>query len=152
MAVRENRTGVEDTETLITHTTDIVVSFIANNSIDVWEVPSLIQNVHATLAGLGSETADGPRRDPAVSVRSSVKKDHIVCLEDGKKFKMLKRHLMTDHDMTPDEYRRRWGLPTDYPMVAPDYAETRSVLAKKIGLGRMPGQKRGRRTEAPTKR
>ncbi len=152
MAVRESLEGIEDAETLIAHTTDIVVSFIANNSIDAREVPSLIQNVHATLAGLGSETAEEPRPDPAVSVRSSIKKDHIVCLEDGKKFKMLKRHLMTDHDMTPDEYRRRWGLPTDYPMVAADYAETRSVLAKKIGLGRMPGQKRGRRARAPIKR
>ena len=152
MAVRENQAGVEDTDSLITHTTDIVVSFIANNSIDAREVPSLIQNVHATLAGLVSGALEEARPDPAVSIRASVKKEHIVCLEDGKKFKMLKRHLMTDHDMTPDEYRRRWGLPADYPMVAPDYAETRSALAKQIGLGRMPGQKRGRRTKAPTKR
>ena len=151
MATQDSSPDAEAADTLIMHTTDIVVSFIANNSIDAREVPSLIQNVHATLAGLGSGTVEEPRPDPAVSVRASVKKDHIVCLEDGKKFKMLKRHLMTDHDMTPDEYRARWGLPADYPMVASDYAEKRRDLAKKIGLGRMPGQKRGRRKKTPTK-
>ena len=151
MATQDSSPDAEAADTLIMHTTDIVVSFIANNSIDAREVSSLIQNVHATLAGLGSGTVEEPRPDPAVSVRASVKKDHIVCLEDGKKFKMLKRHLMTDHDMTPDEYRARWGLPADYPMVASDYAEKRRDLAKKIGLGRMPGQKRGRRKKTPTK-
>ena len=151
MATQDSSPDAEAADTLIMHTTDIVVSFIANNSIDAREVSSLIQNVHATLAGLGSGTVEEPRPDPAVSVRASVKKDHIVCLEDGKKFKMLKRHLMTDHDMTPDEYRARWGLPADYPMVASDYAEKRRYLAKKIGLGRMPGQKRGRRKKTPTK-
>ena len=80
-----------------------------------------------------------------MSVRASVKQDHLVCLEDGKKMKMLKRHLMTDHGMTPEEYRARWNLPSDYPMVAPNYAEKRRELAKKIGLGRKPGQKRGRK-------
>lgn len=130
---------------LITHTTDIVVSFVANNTLGPDEVPSLIENVFATLAGLGTERAAAETRpEPAVSIRSSVKRDHVVCLEDGKKMKMLKRHLMTDHGMTPDEYRARWGLPSDYPMVAPDYAEKRRELAKKIGLGRKPGQKRGR--------
>ena len=151
MATQDSSPDAEAADTLIMHTTDIVVSFIANNSIDAREVSSLIQNVHATLAGLGSGTVEEPRPDPAVSVRASVKKYHIVCLEDGKKFKMLKRHLMTDHDMTPDEYRARWGLPADYPMVASDYAEKRRDLAKKIGLGRMPGQKRGRRKKTPTK-
>ena len=136
--------------TLIMHTTDIVVSFVANNPIDAREVSSLIQNVHATLAGLGLGTVEEPRPAPAVSVRASVKKDHIVCLEDGKMFKTLKRHLMTDHDMTPDEYRARWGLSADYPMVASDYAEKRRDLAKKIGLGRMPGQKRGWRKKGQT--
>jgi predicted transcriptional regulator len=81
-------------------------------------------------------------------VRASVKRDHLVCLEDGKKMKMLKRHLMTEHGMTPDEYRQRWGLGADYPMVAPEYAETRRDLAVKIGLGRKPGQKRGRQKKA----
>ena len=133
-------------ETLITLTTDIVVSYVANNSLGADEVSSLIQNVYGTLAGLGNEGAAAEARpEPAVSIRSSVKRDHVVCLEDGKKMKMLKRHLMTDHGLTPDEYRARWGLGPDYPMVAPDYAEKRRELAKKIGLGRKPGQKRGRK-------
>ena len=134
------------TETLITLTSDIVAAHVSNNNVDVSDVPSLITNVYEALAGLG-DTAEPEeeRPDPAVSVRASVKKDHIVCLEDGKKMKMLKRHLMTEHGMTPDEYRQRWDLPSDYPMVAPDYAETRRDLAKKIGLGRKPGQKRGRK-------
>lgn len=137
-------------EMLITHTTDIVVSYVSNNSLGADEVSSLIQNVYGTLAGLGNDGAVAEARpEPAVSVRSSVKKDHIVCLEDGKKMKMLKRHLMTDHGMTPEEYRARWNLPSDYPMVAPDYAEKRRDLAKKIGLGRKPGQKRGRRKATP---
>ena len=142
MAVRENRTGVEDTETLITHTTDIVVSYVANNSIGADDVSSLIQNVHATLASLGVETPEETRPEPAVSIRSSVKNDHIVCLEDGKKFKSLKRHLMTHYGLTPDQYREKWGLESGYPMVAPSYAAARSQLAKKMGLGRKPGKRR----------
>ena len=138
-------------ETLITHATDIVVSYVANNTVSPEEVPTLIENVYAKLATLGdSVVAEEERPEPAVSIRSSVKKDHLVCLEDGKKMKMLKRHLMTDHGMTPDEYRARWNLPSDYPMVAPDYAEKRRDLAKKIGLGRKPGQRRGRRKKAAT--
>jgi predicted transcriptional regulator len=98
------------------------------------------------LVELGeNDAAPEARPDPAVAIRSSIKRDHIVCLEDGKKMKMLKRHLMTDHGLTPDEYRARWGLASDYPMVAPDYADKRRDLAKKIGLGRKPGQHRGRR-------
>jgi predicted transcriptional regulator len=136
----------EKQEMLITHTTDIVVSYVANNSLGADDVPSLIRNIYGTLAQLGQEsTAAEARPDPAVSVRSSIKRDHIVCLEDGKKMKMLKRHLMTHHGLTPDEYRARWGLASDYPMVAPDYADKRRDLAKKIGLGRKPGQRRGRR-------
>ena len=148
MATQDNSPGAEDADALIMHTTDIVVSFVANNSIGAQEVSSLIQNVHATLAGLGSGTNEERRPDPAVSVRASVKNDHVVCLEDGKKFKMLKRHLMTDHGMTPDEYRARWDLPASYPMVAFDYAEKRRDLAKKIGLGRKPGQKVARKAAA----
>jgi len=132
-------------ETLITLTSDIVAAHVSNNSVSVEEVPVLIQSIYGALASLGGEgttTTEAP--EPAVSVRSSVKRDHIVCLEDGKKMKMLKRHLMTDHGMTPAEYRARWNLPSDYPMVAPAYAEKRRDLAKKIGLGRKPGQKRGR--------
>ncbi len=132
-------------EMLITLTADIITAHVANNNVDVDTLPSLIQNVYGALAGLGTTAAVVARPEPAVSVRASLKNDHIVCLEDGKKMKMLKRHLMTDHGMTPDEYRERWGLGSDYPMVAPDYAEKRRELAKKIGLGRKPGQKRGRK-------
>jgi predicted transcriptional regulator len=146
-----DETAADMRETLITHATDIVVSYVANNSLGADEVSSLLRNVYGTLAGLGQESAaPEPRPEPAVSVRASVKRDHIVCLEDGKKMKMLKRHLMTDHGMTPDEYRARWGLATDYPMVAPDYADKRRDLAKKIGLGRKPGQRRGRRKKGAT--
>ena len=141
--------AAEMQDMLITHTTDIVVSYVANNSLGADDVSALIRNIYGTLAGLGQESAAPEARpDPAVSVRSSIKRDHIVCLEDGKKMKMLKRHLMTEHGMTPDEYRQRWGLAADYPMVAPDYAETRRDLAVKIGLGRKPGQKRGRKKKA----
>lgn len=141
-----DETAADTQEMLIAHTTDIVVSYVANNSLGTGDVSSLIQNVYATLSGLGQQGGAAEERpEPAVSIRSSVKRDHIVCLEDGKKMKMLKRHLMTDHGLTPDEYRARWGLPSDYPMVAPDYADKRRDLAKKIGLGRKPGQRRGRR-------
>ena len=136
----------DSAEMLITLTSEIVAAHVANNSVEVDQLPELIQNVHGALAGLGSPAqADETPPEPAVTVRASVKPDHIVCLEDGKKMKMLKRHLMTDHGMTPDEYRARWNLPSDYPMVAPNYAEKRRELAKKIGLGRKPGQKRGRK-------
>jgi len=132
-------------ETLITLTSDIVAAHVSNNSVSVEEVPTLIQSIYGALASLGNEGGVSTEMlEPAVSVRSSVKRDHIVCLEDGKKMKMLKRHLMTDHGLSPAEYRARWGLPSDYPMVAPAYAEKRRDLAKKIGLGRKPGQKRGR--------
>ncbi|KLI63495.1 MucR family transcriptional regulator [Aurantiacibacter marinus] len=132
-------------EMLITLTADIVTAQVANNSVESDTIPALIQNVYAALSSLGEEDRVEERPEPAVSVRASVKNDHVVCLEDGKKMKMLKRHLMTDHGMTPDEYRERWNLPADYPMVAPAYAEKRRELAKKIGLGRKPGQKRGRK-------
>lgn len=136
-------------ETLITLTSDIVAAHVSNNNVDGEELPSLITNVYGALAALGQDQDPVEERpEPAVSVRASVKKDYIVCLEDGKKFKMLKRHLMTEYNMTPDEYRARWDLPSDYPMVAPSYSETRRDLAKKIGLGRKPGQKRGRKKKA----
>jgi predicted transcriptional regulator len=121
---------------LLALTSDIVSSHVANNSVAVSDVPGLIQNVYATLAGLAGDTKPAePRAEPAVPIRSSVKPDYIVCLEDGKKLKMLKRHLMTAYGMTPEQYRAKWGLPADYPMVAPNYAEARRVLAKQIGLG-----------------
>ena len=136
-------------ETLITLTSDIVAAHVSNNSVEVADVPTLISNVYSALSGLGETVEpEEERPDPAVSVRSSVKKDHIVCLDCGKKMKMLKRHLSTEHDMSPEDYRQRWDLPSDYPMVAPAYAETRRDLAHKIGLGRKPGQKRGRKKAA----
>jgi len=131
---------IEMKETLITLTSDIVAAHLSNNSVDVDAVPGLITNVYGALSGLGEEpVAVEERPEPAVSVRASVKPDYIVCLEDGKKLKMLKRYLRTNYDMTPEEYRQRWNLPSDYPMVAPNYAEKRRDLAKKIGLGRKPG-------------
>ncbi|AKM10514.1 MucR family transcriptional regulator [Croceicoccus naphthovorans] len=132
------------TETLITLTSDIVAAHVSNNSVDVDQVPTLINNIYGALAGLGGVQAEPESPpEPAVSIRSSVKPDYIVCLEDGKKLKMLKRHLMTHYNMTPEEYRARWNLPADYPMVAPNYAEKRRELAKKIGLGRKPGARKG---------
>jgi predicted transcriptional regulator len=137
-------------ETLITLTSDIVAAHVSNNPVSVDDVPMLISKVYGALAGLGQAIAPIEEEvlKPAVSVRASVKPDHIVCLEDGVKLKMLKRHLMTHYNMTPEQYRARWNLPADYPMVAPDYAEKRRELAKKIGLGRKPGQKRGRKPKA----
>lgn len=129
---------------LLALTADIVSSHVTNNSVAVGDVAVLIQNVFATLSGLGTPTAAEPEKlEPAVPIRQSIKPDYIVCLEDGKKLKMLKRHLMTAYGMTPDDYRARWGLPGDYPMVAPNYAEARRRLAKEIGLGTKGG--RGRR-------
>jgi predicted transcriptional regulator len=135
----------QDTEnTLITLTADIVAAHVSNNSVSVGDLPRLIENVFGALNALGTESApvEEPAA-PAVPIRSSIKPDYIVCLEDGKKLKMLKRHLMTHYQMTPDQYRAKWKLPADYPMVAPNYAEKRRSLAMSIGLGRKPGQKPG---------
>lgn len=123
---------------LITLTADIVAAHVSNNSVSVADLPQLIANVHQALNGLGTKEPETAKLEPAVSIRASVKPDHIVCLEDGKKLKMLKRHLMTRYQMTPNDYRAKWGLPADYPMVAPSYAATRKELALKIGLGRKP--------------
>lgn len=123
-------------ETLITLTADIVAAHVSNNSVAVSDLPVLIANVHGALSHLGGPApVEAVKLEPAVSVRSSIKPDFIVCLEDGKKLKMLKRHLMTHYQMTPEQYRTKWNLPADYPMVAPNYAEQRRTLAKKIGLG-----------------
>ena len=123
---------------LLSLTAKIVSAHVANNSVDASALASLIQLVHKTLAGIGEEELPVEKLVPAVSVKKSVFPDYIVCLEDGKKLKMLKRHLATSYNMTPDQYRERWGLASDYPMVAPDYAAKRSQLAKSIGLGRKP--------------
>ncbi|WP_304610434.1 MucR family transcriptional regulator [Polymorphobacter sp. PAMC 29334] len=122
---------------LLTLTADIVSAHVANNSVALSDLPGLIGNVHAALARLGTQVEpEKVQQEPAVSIRSSVKPDYIVCLEDGKKLKMLRRYLMTSYGMTPDAYRAKWKLPADYPMVAPAYAEKRRSLALKIGLGR----------------
>lgn len=118
-------------------TAEIVAAYVANNSVPAGNLPELIATVHAAVSGL-SKSAVSPAEEPtpAVNPKRSVHADHIICLEDGKRFKSLKRHLMTHYGMTPEEYRAKWGLPHDYPMVAPNYAAARSELAKKMGLGR----------------
>lgn len=123
---------------LLEFTTEIVSAHAGNNTVAPEDLPGLIQDVYKTLSGLGTVQAAPERPKPAVAVKKSVFPDYLVCLEDGKKLKMLKRHLKTAYNMTPEEYRERWGLPTDYPMVAPNYAKHRSNLAKKIGLGTKP--------------
>jgi len=132
-------------ETLLTLTADIVAAHVSNNSVAVNDLPNLIQNVHSALSGItGASAAAEPKPEPKVSIRASIKPDYIVCLEDGKKLKMLKRHLMTHYNMTPDQYRQKWGLASDYPMVAPNYAEQRRTLAKSIGLGTRRKRKPGK--------
>jgi len=131
-------------DTLLTLTADIVAAHVSNNSVAVNDLPNLIQNVHQALSGiLQQSSAPEPRPEPRVPIRSSIKPDYIVCLEDGKRLKMLKRHLMTHYNMTPDQYRQKWGLAADYPMVAPNYAEQRRTLAKSIGLGTKRKRTRG---------
>ena len=129
-------------EMLITFTSDIVAAHVSNNSVAVSDLPLIISSVHGALAGLSGQAAEQARPDPAVPIKSSIKPDYVVCLEDGKKLKMLKRHLMTHYGMTPEDYRAKWGLPNDYPMVAPNYAEKRRQLAKAIGLGKKKGSKK----------
>jgi predicted transcriptional regulator len=139
-------------------TSDIVAAFVANNSLPIADLPSLIQSVHAALAQLASGPAiSAPpveKKEPAVSIRKSITPDYLFCLDDGKKFKSLRRHLST-LGMTPDQYRAKWSLPSDYPMVAPNYAAARSEMAKRSGFGQKrtsaaPRQKAS--TAAPTKR
>ena len=138
---------------LLALTAEIVAAQVGNNTISATEVAGLIQSVFDTLGRLaGDEPPAPPEQTPAVPIRRSVTDDHIVCLEDGKKLKMLKRHLMTDHGMTPQEYRAKWGLKPDYPMVAPAYAAKRTELAFKIGLGRKPTPTPAPEPEKPTRR
>ena len=126
----------QDDDTLLALTADIVAAHVSNNSVSVNDLPALTENVHGALTGIsGAGARADAKLEPAVSVRASIKPDYIVCLEDGKRLKMLKRHLMTHYNLTPDQYRQKWGLSPDYPMVAPNYAEQRRTLAKSIGLG-----------------
>ncbi len=125
---------------LIELTTQIVSSFVANNPVPTSSLPELIKSVHATLVEISTDKeTSAPRPEPAVAVSKSITPDYLICLEDGRKLKMLKRYLRSRYDMTPEQYRARWNLPADYPMVAPNYAKIRSEKAKEIGLGRRTG-------------
>ncbi len=139
----ENKTDTLDM------TADIVSAFVGNNSVPASELPSLIQSVYQALNNIssGEETKVEAPKEPAVSVKKSISADYIVCLEDGRKFKSLKRHLRTKYGMSPEEYRAKWNLPKDYPMVAPAYAKARSDLAKQMGLGQ-GGRQVARKTRA----
>lgn len=141
---------IEDSD-FLSLTADIVSAHVSNNSVSPADVPSLISAVHNALAGLGQDPQPVEELKPAVSVRASVKPDYIICLEDGKKLKMLKRYLRTNYDMSPQSYREKWSLPRDYPMVAPNYAAQRQELAKKIGLGRKPARPQSTTTKAASK-
>ncbi len=122
---------------LLALTSEIVSSYVANNTLPAAEIPAVIEQVYKTLSNVNTDhSVHADRPKPAVPIKKSVTPEYIICLEDGKKLKMLKRHLKTAYGMSPEDYRERWGLPADYPMVAPDYAEKRSALAKDIGLGK----------------
>jgi predicted transcriptional regulator len=136
---KEQKTAMSDQaklNELLSLTTNIVAAHVSNNSVAVSDIPKLIRDVHETLSNVGNASERTPERPvPVVPIKRSVSPDYIVCLEDGKKLKMLKRHLKTAYNMSPEDYRERWGLPIEYPMVAPNYAKQRSKLAKQIGLG-----------------
>lgn len=145
MADHNSATSKEELAEIVA---DVVSAYVSNNPVQRGDLPELIGMIHGSMAALASGNGAAPvdPPTPAVSVKSSVKKDHIVCLDCGKKFKSLKRHLGTNHDTTPDEYREKWNLPKNYPMVAPNYAAARSEMAVRMGLGRKPkAAKKGRR-------
>lgn len=134
---------------VIAMTADIVSAFVANNSVAANDLPNLIKATHSALAGISTgeiPQAPAEKQEPAVSIRKSISPDFLICLEDGRKFKSLKRHLRTKYNLSPEDYRAKWGLPKDYPMVAPNYAKARSDLAKSMGLGQG-----GRQAKAPAK-
>ena len=140
---------MEDNAQLLEMTADIVSAYVGNNNVQVTEVPGLISSIHAALSQIstGVVEVEPEVKEPAVSVRKSITPDFLICLEDGRKFKSLKRHLRTKYNISPEEYRAKWGLPKDYPMVAPNYAKARSDLAKQMGLGqggRKPARAAGR--------
>jgi predicted transcriptional regulator len=139
--------AMEDKSAIIEMTTDIVSAYVGNNTVSATDIPALIQSVHKALSGVatGVETVEVAPKEPAVPVKRSITPDYLICLEDGRKFKSLKRHLRTKYDMSPEEYRAKWGLAKDYPMVAPNYAKARSDLAKQMGLGQGGRQAKKRR-------
>ena len=143
---------MEEKPELLEMTADIVSAYVGNNTVTAEALPALIANIHAALSGVSNGPVEVPPepKEPAVPIRKSINADFLICLEDGRKFKSLKRHLMTHYQMTPEEYRAKWGLPADYPMVAPAYAEKRRELAKAIGLGRKPVSGRGRKRKKLT--
>jgi predicted transcriptional regulator len=140
-------TSAHKSDELLKLASDIIAAYVSNNPVPVSELPGMIKSVHATLGGLGGGAhGDGvTSQKPAIPVKRSITPEYIVCLEDGKKLKMLKRYLRSNYKLSPEEYRAKWGLPADYPMVAPNYAAQRSEFAKKIGLGRTPAASKGRR-------
>lgn len=145
--------AANDNHELISLTADVVSAYVSNNPLPVTGLADLIAAVHSSLAGIRQPTApEQPALTPAVNPKRSVQPDYIICLEDGKKFKSLRRHLMTHHNLTPDEYREKWGLKADYPMVAPNYAAQRSALAKASGLGRKPGAKPAKKMTVKARR
>jgi predicted transcriptional regulator len=130
---------------------DMVSAYVSNNSVPVTELPALIHSVHAALSSTAKGAAESPKEEltPAVTIKKSITPDYLICLEDGKKFKSLKRHLRTQYNFTPEQYRSRWSLPADYPMVAPNYARARSEMAKTMGLGKKAaGRKRATKKAA----
>jgi predicted transcriptional regulator len=141
-----------ENQQLVELTAEIVAAHVSNNPVALGEVGNLVSQVHAALSALGNEVEAAVEKVPVVSVRASIKPDHLVCMECGAKQKMLKRHLQTSHGMSPDQYRKDYGLPSSYPMVAAEYADRRRDLAKQIGLGRKKGEKpaprRGRKPKA----
>lgn len=136
--MENTETPARNGDALIELTADVVAAYVSNNPVPVGELPNLIADVHAALGRVGGAPEPAPvdKQKPAVNPKKSVHDDYIICLEDGKKFKSLKRHLMTHYGLSPDQYREKWGLDPSYPMVAPNYAAARSQLAKKMGLGR----------------
>ena len=138
-----NKNGSLEPVETIHLASDIVAAYVSNNTVKSEQLPDLLQQVYAAVSGLATgDPVYGGSRDPAVPISKSVTPDYVICLEDGKKLKMLKRYLRTHYDMSPEEYRRKWGLPADYPMVAPNYAKRRSQFAKEIGLGTAATKKR----------
>ena len=144
MPMNTTTTQVSTSE-ILNLTTEIVASYVSNNNIEAIELAEVVKTLYGTLSELaaGRWALSGARPDPAVPIKKSIAEDYIVCLEDGKKLKMLKRHLKSAYNMTPEQYRERWGLGPDYPMVAPSYARQRSQLAKNIGLGTRPRKNKG---------
>ncbi len=145
---------IDDKADIFEMTADIVSAYVGNNSISAADLPALIQNVHRALSGINlpPEPVEVASKEPAVPLKRSITPDYLVCLEDGRKFKSLKRHLRTKYNMSPEDYRAKWGLSKDYPMVAPNYAKARSDLAKQMGLGQGGRQAPRRGRQEPTRR